>query len=88
MKIELDSEKEVYRLSDGDDESADYIAGELANFGELAWIEKDGENFFAFIDSDGQTDGQVYLKSSGFTVEVEPDCEFEDDDDTTSSLPV
>jgi hypothetical protein len=80
MKIEMDQEKEIYRLSDGDDESPDYIAGALVDFGELAWLEKDGEHFFAFIDSDGETDGRVYMQSSGSQVEVEPDCEFEDDE--------
>lgn len=81
MKIELNAKQEVYRVSDGEDESPDYIAGDLADFGQLAWLEKDGEMYFAFIDDEGDTDGKVYKQSSGITAEIEPECEFEDDDD-------
>lgn len=81
MKIELNAEKEVYRLSHGDEESPDYEAGELADFGELAWLEVDGEMYFAFIASDGETDGRVYKQSAGVQVEAEPDCDFEDEDE-------
>lgn len=79
MKIEMDQDEETYRLSDGEDDGPDYIAGALVSFGQQAWLEKDGEQFFAFIDAHGETDGRVYAQSSGATVEVEPDCEFEDD---------
>ncbi len=76
MKLEVDEDEQQYRIYD-DDENI----GDVVDFGDKAWLEKDGELFVAFIDSDGSTDGKVYPESAGISVEVDTDSSFEFDDD-------
>jgi hypothetical protein len=77
MKIEVNQDEEIYRISDGADAALDY--------GEEAWFVKDGEHYFAFIDSAGATDGHIYQVSAGIKVEVEMDCEFDTEGDETAA---
>ena len=76
FKIEADSDAQLYQLVWGAEDDQDYAEGDRVSFGERAFCEREGELYFAFIDSDGQTDGKVYKVSDGIDVTVDTDWDF------------
>lgn len=78
LKIEADEDTQTYRLIAGEEDKPGYVEGLLVDFGEPAFISVGKEVWHAYIDFDGQTDGNVYAHSSGEGVQLDNECDFSD----------
>ena len=89
MKIEIDNEGSLFRLTDGEE---DGITGQIVSYGEISILDETvppSEQWWAEIDEDGECDGLAHKgvedDGTGIVVgEAEPvsfelDCEFEED---------
>ena len=76
FKIEADTDQETYQLVWQTEGHPDYIEGYRVDFGIRSILEKDGEHYFALIDSEGQSDAKVYKDSDGIDIEIDTDWDF------------
>ena len=80
MKIEIDNENSLFRLTDGDDG----VTGQIVNYGERSILDEtvpEGEQWWAEIDRDGNCDGLAHKGAESEPVCFELDCAFEDEDE-------
>lgn len=82
MKLEISEDDQTYRLVDGIEGTSSYVTGYLADFGETAVLEKDGESlpWEALIDENGDCSGYATQGSASEPIGFELGCDLSDCD--------
>jgi hypothetical protein len=85
MKIEIDNEGSLFRLTDGEE---DGITGQIVSYGERSILDEtvpDSEQWWAEIDGNGECDGLAHKgdmpDGAAEPVSFELDCEFDEDEE-------